>query len=106
MDNDIKKLLGKRIKELRLSQNISQNQLAQVLDIDQRRLSAIECGINFPTRNFVKIAKALNVELKELFNFEHLALDSKQKKEFIYSTIERLQERDIDLIYRIVKSLI
>ena len=106
MDNDIKKLLGKRIKELRLSQNISQHQLAQVLDIDQRRLSAIECGINFPTRNFIKIANALNVDLKELFNFEHHTLNNGQKKQYIALAIEKLQEHDIDIIYRLIKSMI
>ena len=42
--NDIKKLLGKRIKELRKAQGISQQQLAELANIDQRNLSHIDAA--------------------------------------------------------------
>lgn len=40
----IKEQLGKRIYELRKQQNISQEELAEKLDISQRSLSKIETG--------------------------------------------------------------
>lgn len=58
--NDIKKLLGKRIKELRKAQGISQQQLAELANIDQRNLSHIECGDTFPSRVLLEISSALN----------------------------------------------
>ena len=106
MKDDIKKLLGKRIKELRLARHISQYQLAQALDIDQRRLSAIECGINFPIKHFVKIAKTFNIGLEELFNFNHLALDNNQKRTYICESLEKLSEHDLDTLYKVVKSMV
>ena len=45
--NDIKKLLGLRIKELRKMKKMSQQVLAEKANIDQRSLSHIECGDNF-----------------------------------------------------------
>ena len=46
---DIKILLGKRIKELRKKLNISQQELAEKINVDARNLSNIECGISFPS---------------------------------------------------------
>ena len=46
---DIKKLLGRRIKELRESKDLTQEQLAEKIGIGQRNLSKIECGNNFVT---------------------------------------------------------
>ena len=46
MDN--KKLLGKRIKELRKYRNFTQEKLAELIDIEPCSLSAIEIGRHFP----------------------------------------------------------
>ena len=44
---DIKKLLGKRIKELRQRKNLTQEQLAEMIDVGERNLSKIECVNNW-----------------------------------------------------------
>lgn len=106
MEQNIKKLLGCRIKELRNSQNITQQQLAEMIDIDQRSLSAIECGTNFPTRSLLKIANALNVNLKDLFDYEHLELDKTEKIQVIARLLENISPRDLDIIYRLIKSMV
>ena len=106
MSSDIKKLLGQRIKELRKSRNLTQEQFAEMIDIDQRNLSSIECGINFPTRHFVKIAQVLDIELKELFDFEHLDLSDAEIKTETLRLIESLNSRDLKIVYRLVKSMV
>lgn len=106
MDKNIKKLLGQRIKELRLARNITQQQLAEMVDIDQRSLSAIECGTNFPTRSLVKIAQSLNVELKELFDYEHHAINDSEKIKQISSMLQKLNSNDLNVVYRLVKILL
>lgn len=45
---NIKKLLGKRIKELRKNKGITQEALSEKAGIDSKHLSRIECGVNFP----------------------------------------------------------
>lgn len=106
MDNGIKKLIGRRIKEIRLSKNITQQQLAEMIDIDQRSMSAIECGKNFPTKNLLKIANSLGVELKELFDYEHLEIDDSQKINQISKLLHNLSSHDLNIVYRLVKNLV
>lgn len=46
---DIKKSLGTRIKELRKQRSLSQEKLAELVEISQNALSYIETGDNFCT---------------------------------------------------------
>ena len=102
---DIKKLLGKRIKELRKEKNLSQDQLSELVGIDSRSISHIENGDTFPSKSLLEIAKALNVSLPELFEFEHLKYDSKYKKNYIVNSLETITDSDLDLLFRITKSM-
>ena len=71
MEN-IKSLLGKRIKELRRERNLSQEKLAENIGIDPNNLSRIENGKNYPSaETIVKIANSLNDEKfgRQLYKF-------------------------------------
>lgn len=105
MDN-LKKLLGTRIKELRRKRGITQEKLAELINIDQRNLSNIECGITFPSKSLVSIAKALEVELKDLFDYEHANITITEMKQTIISSLEKLDDREIQTIFRLIKSMI
>ncbi len=103
----IKELLGKRITELRKQQNISQEELAEKLDISQKSLSKIETGRNFLTSETLeKLLKALDIKCTELFNFEHL-----QAPENLYEEIQKHLEKiktnknAMTLLYKIVRSI-
>jgi len=103
--NEIKKLIGKRIKELRKEHNLSQQELAELINIDQRNLSNIECGISFPSKSLLQIAEAFDISLKDLFDFEHLTLKRADMLNYIENKIQYLDDRNIKFIYRIIKSL-
>lgn len=103
--NDIKKMLGHRIKEIRKERGLSQEQLAECANIDQRNISNIECGITFPSRSLLEIAQALDIDLQELFDFEHLKLDRQNMTLYIIKNIEYLSDRDITTVYRLVKAM-
>ena len=45
--DDIKYLFGRKIKELRLKKRLSQEELAEMIEIAERNLSKIECGKRF-----------------------------------------------------------
>ncbi len=51
---DIKLLLGKRIKELRKQKGLTQEQLAEKMNIDQRNLSKILIFVFVTTNNTFK----------------------------------------------------
>lgn len=64
---DINEVFGKKVLERRLSLKISQETLANMADIDRTYLPDIEKGKrNVSLRAADKIAKALNVSLKDL----------------------------------------
>lgn len=67
---DIKLLVGKRVWELRNSIGISQEELADLADLDRTYITSVECGKrNISIVNIEKLAKALKVSLAEFFNF-------------------------------------
>lgn len=60
--------LGKRIREIRSSMNISQEQLAFMADISRTHMGRIERGDKSPTIDTVeRITKALNCPASLLF---------------------------------------
>lgn len=66
----IKNTLGKRIAKLRKIKQISQEALAEKCEINVNSLSYIENGRNFPSPETLdKIMNALNIEPKDIFNF-------------------------------------
>ena len=67
---DIKKQLGKKIKELRLRAGYSQEELASKAGLHRTYMSDIERGErNVSVENIKKIADALNVDPSELLKF-------------------------------------
>ena len=103
--SELKKLLGRRIQELRKVRGIKQETLAEMISIAPRNLSNIETGRCFPSPdNIEKIAKVLEVKIKELFDFEHQQDD----KELMTEIIQRIKPLDRDRLqdfYKIVRSL-
>lgn len=67
---DIKILVGKRVKELRNKLGISQEELADIAGLDRTYITSVERGKrNISIVNIDKLSRALNVTLKEFFNF-------------------------------------
>lgn len=67
---DIKQAVGKRVKELRNKIGISQEVLADTAQLDRTYITSVECGKrNISIVNIEKLANALNVTLKEFFEF-------------------------------------
>lgn len=63
-----KQRLGLRISRLREAKDLSQKQLALVLELDRVTLNKIESGTANPTfETLIRIANGLGVEVEELF---------------------------------------
>lgn len=62
---------GKRIAELRTKRKMTQEQLAELIDYSTNHISKLELARTNPSFSIiVKIADALHVDLKDLFDFE------------------------------------
>jgi putative transcriptional regulator len=63
--------LGKRLKMLRLEKKISQTEIAYRCGFDKSNYNTIESGKRNPTViSLLKISIALDISLKDLFDFE------------------------------------
>ena len=65
---DIKKIVGARIRELRLQMKISQETLANTAEIDRTYMTSVENGKrNISIINLEKIVKALKTDFTTFF---------------------------------------
>lgn len=71
-ENDV---IFKILKKMRLEKHLTQFEVAELAEIDEKYYGQIERGINSPTLNiFIKIIKALEInpsELLEMFDIEY-----------------------------------
>ena len=69
-ENEFLIAFGNHLKKVRKSKGFSQENLANDIGVEISQISRIERGIiNTSIFNTYKIAKALNVEIKVLFDF-------------------------------------
>lgn len=60
-------ILAKNLKELRLKQNLSQSDLAKLLNVNKSFISNLESGKTNPTlQTIASLAKAVGVDTNEL----------------------------------------
>lgn len=63
--------LGRNIKKYRKAKKLSQNQLAELIDMSREHLACIETGKEFISlRKLFLIADVLGVSLKNLIDFD------------------------------------
>jgi len=101
---DFQKKFGLRIKELRKKAGLTQEKLAEMLDIGVRSLVKIETGAGFPSSKTIeKLILALNISPDKIFIFEHLQEEDDLKKitiNLINSNPDKIKD-----IYKVVKAL-
>ena len=95
--------LGEKIKLIRKSKGISQEELASTLKINRNFLSRIETGKSEPTASILKnIAKLFNIDLNSLLDVKNIPTDSDDKIKYITENCKNLNDKDIDFIIRII----
>ena len=104
---NIKKELGLKIKRLRVKQGLTQDQLAEKIQIATRTLCGIENGENFVKSDTLeKLCEVLNITCTEIFSIDHLKPQEDLKNEII-KDINKIQNRDkIETIYKFIKALL
>ena len=104
--SEIKKLLGKRIREVRILRNLTQEDLSELTDNGASSISKIESGYFHPTdENLDKIAKALKIEPYKLYMFNHQK-DTKTLISDLENILKSATEEEIKLVHRVVTSIL
>ncbi len=71
MNTKILENFGKQVKKLRLEKDLSQEELAEKLNVHRTYMSFIERGQRSPSLlTIFKISRALGIKLPELFGFD------------------------------------
>lgn len=102
---EFKKLFGKRIKEIRLAKNMTQDNLAEKIGVEQKNISCIENGVTFPSQYLIKLSEALDVSVSELLDFEHHKYNINEMKEYISQSLNIISDKEIQILFRIAKSM-
>ena len=70
MNSDISKMFATKLQELRLSKNLNKSRLSELAGLDLSYIGKIErCEKSPNLRTIAKLAKALDVPIKDLFDF-------------------------------------
>ncbi len=101
---DTKKLLGRRLRELRKRKGFNQEKLAELISVEPATISNIENGKNYPSMmNLESIVKVLNCTFSEAFDYEH-----KNTEENLLEQINQVLKNNpekIEDFYKIVMAL-
>ena len=104
----IKEEFGEKIKRMRQNRGLTQEQLAEAVDISQRALSAIERGENFVTSETLdRLLKTLNTTSEELFALNHLRSQDELLDEINKNLLKIAQNpQKLEIIYNLTRSLL
>lgn len=101
----LKNKFGKRIRELRKSKKLTQEQFAELIGMEPSNISKMESGLHFPQpEKLEKLAKILDVNVSELFNFEHFN-NEEDLINYIDKSLKDFDLKTIELVYKFVCNL-
>ncbi|MBQ3101715.1 helix-turn-helix transcriptional regulator [bacterium] len=96
----IKKEFGKKLKFYREKAHLTQEKMAELLNMNNCTLSMIERGLNFITAETLeKMCETLKISPKQLFDFEYMETQNTEE------TVQNLIKSNPDKINEIYKIL-
>lgn len=104
---DVKKELGSKIKRLRLKSGLTQEQLAEKLNIATRTLAGIEIGESFVSAQTMEnILKYFEISFEDFFITSHLR-PTEELLGDIYRYLEEIKDdrEKVESIYKVIKAL-
>ena len=101
---DIKSLIGKRIRDLRKQRGFSQEELGWKAELHFTYIGAVERGEkNCSIITLEKIAKGLEVDIKDLFDTRFQKTDISKLKKEINNKINLLSPQELIALKEILK---
>ena len=99
------KLLGNRIKSLRVQKGLSQDKLGELSGMNGKYLGEVERGnSNISITNLSKISDVLDVPFLSLLNLEHEQGRTELVKE-LHQMIDGADDGQLKIIYRVIDAV-
>lgn len=103
---NIKQIFGKNVKRLRLEFDLTQEELAEKIDVQYQTISNIENGRYFISpENFESMCRFFNVKPIEFFLEFNGKSSDKEKLEAINSILSNLDSEILDYFYKMILAL-
>ena len=100
-----KKIIGQKIRRIRLEKGFSQEELSEKVDISPRHMCTIENGNSFPSiETFVKISMALDIDINNFFNHTPTSSQNKIKTD-IYDLVQTSSSKELYLIKDLIETV-
>ena len=102
--DDLKARFGKCVKLIRQKRKLSQEELAEKIDIAVTNMGKIERGESFVTaQTLAKLAEVLDVKVQDFFRFDTFVSIEEMKAEL---ALDNLTDEEIKQLYRFYKYFI
>lgn len=96
--------LGQKIKKLRKIKNLTQSELAEKVDLNEKQISRIEAGLNYPAFiTFIKLVEILNLDLDEFLRSSEFEINP--VREEINHLIQNSSDLELKIYLEILKPL-
>ena len=103
LNNLTNKYIGESIKKARKEKNITREKLAELVNIDEKQIYRIECGLSSPKlENFLKIATALDLKIEY---FEEINLPQNNICLDFLKILQNSTEKELELYLDVIKTI-
>ena len=100
-----KKIIGAKIRQIRLAKGFSQEKLSEAVDISPRQMCLIENGNSLPSlETFVNIARVLEIDINEFFNISFKNIEDERIK--VIDMIKSADRKKLPLINDILCAVV
>lgn len=101
----LKKVFASKLKEIRKKRGLTQEHLAELVDVAPRHISFIETARSFPSSDLIeRLCFALNITYSDLFDFkEELTREEVLKK--LSKILESLDNKKLNYLYKMACEL-
>lgn len=98
----LKKDFGKQLKEIRKSKKLTQEQLAELVNVDTKHISFLETGRNFPSADLLeKLKNVFDIEYSDLFDFKN-STDKQNEIIRINNLLNTMTLKQINFVHKLI----
>ena len=103
---EVKDRFGKRLRTLRQARSLTQQALGEISGVGYKYLGSIERGEQNPSLDVIaRLAAGLEVDVQELFDFNHEVDSSKELQQMIEDLLEDAKIEELQQVVRHIKAV-
>ena len=99
-----KKILGEKFKKYRKEKGLTQFQLAELVGLNEKQISRIEAGQNYPTyTTFAKLIEILEININNFSTNQEIKINKNQEE--LIKLIKKSTDIELKIYADVVKSI-